>query len=172
MQKLLLIPILLMLSCLIGALYGAIHNQISYTVSPEYFLSFKLHQFGLPEHLIHRGGAALVGALSSWWMGLIIGVPICFIGLRPKNASHLATAFSKSASVAVGVTLLLGTVTLTASFFTMTPDNIPVSAMRPNVQDALAFARAGAMHDFGYLGGLVGMAAGCVLMWRECSGRD
>lgn len=47
-------------ACVLSGLYGAVHNQISYSVSPEYFTKFKFVQFrinGLP----HRLGAAVVG---------------------------------------------------------------------------------------------------------------
>ena len=49
MEKILLFPLLLAAGCIISGLYGAFHNQISYTVSPDYFHAFKFDQFGIPE---------------------------------------------------------------------------------------------------------------------------
>ena len=35
MIKVALVPVLLIVACLLAGVYGALHNQISYTVSPE-----------------------------------------------------------------------------------------------------------------------------------------
>ncbi len=57
------------------SLFGALHDQISYTVSPEYFTRFKFIQFGLLDPgLPERLRAAEVGWLASWWMGLPLGI--------------------------------------------------------------------------------------------------
>ena len=56
--------------------YGAVHNHISYTVSPDYFHAFKFHQFGIPPELRGRVGASIVGWHASWWMGLFVGIPV------------------------------------------------------------------------------------------------
>ena len=71
MTKLAFVPVLLMVGCLFAGLYGIIHNQISYTVSPEYFHAFKFQQFNIPPSLQNRIGASIVGWGASWWMGLL-----------------------------------------------------------------------------------------------------
>jgi hypothetical protein len=53
--------LLLSAGCVLAGLYGAVHNQISYTVSPDYFWTFKFDQFGIPEALRGPLGASLVG---------------------------------------------------------------------------------------------------------------
>jgi hypothetical protein len=61
MKKIMTMPVLLVLGCLIAGIYGCLHDQISYTVSPEYYTRFKFHQFCVPETLHNRLGAAVVG---------------------------------------------------------------------------------------------------------------
>ena len=39
------LPVLLVFGCVIAGVYGALHDQISFTVSPDYFFAFKFHQF-------------------------------------------------------------------------------------------------------------------------------
>ena len=81
MAKLALLPLLLVVGCLTAGLFGALHDQVSYSVSPDYFHAFKFHQFQIPPHLHNRVGAAIVGWRASWWMGPIIGVPLLTAGL-------------------------------------------------------------------------------------------
>jgi len=111
-EKLTLFPILLFAGCLIAGLYGALHNQISYTVSPEYFTAFKFHQFSIPEDLRGRIGAAIVGWRASWWMGLFIGVPVLIVGLiLPGWKTYVSRCFLAFAVVAV-TALVVGLVAL------------------------------------------------------------
>ncbi len=66
MSKAALFPVLLVAGCLICGLYGMLHNQISYTVAPEYFHAFKFDQFAIPNGLRNRIGASIVGWQASW----------------------------------------------------------------------------------------------------------
>ena len=69
MLKFALFPLLLGAACVIAGLYGALHNQISYTVSPEYFHLHKFKQFEIPVALHGRIGAAWsVGMLRGGWV--------------------------------------------------------------------------------------------------------
>src|SRR5438105_15809064 len=64
-----------LLAVLGAGLYGVVHNQISYTVAPEYFTKFKFRQFGfVATPLPERVRASMVGFLASWWMGIPIGL--------------------------------------------------------------------------------------------------
>lgn len=72
------------------SLYGAIHDQISYTVSPEYFIEFKFRQFNyinLPLNI--RGLVSVIGIIKIWWFG-----DLCdwFFARFRFNIENLATA--------------------------------------------------------------------------------
>ena len=41
--------LIVVVAVLVAGLYGIAHNQISYTVAPEYFTKFKFRQFGLVD---------------------------------------------------------------------------------------------------------------------------
>ena len=75
-QKILVYLVFIAVAIVAAGLYGVLHNQISYTVSPEYFTRFKFVQFGLTElELPERVRASMVGFQASWWMGIPIGMP-------------------------------------------------------------------------------------------------
>jgi hypothetical protein len=79
--------------------YGALHDQISYTISPEYFTKVKFEQFryadfGWPPRVM----VSEVGFLASWWVGMIGGWILARVGLDqlPENirTKCIAVAFS------------------------------------------------------------------------------
>src|SRR5947209_7401592 len=107
MEKVLLFPVSLCAACLIAGLYGALHDQISFTVSPDYYYHFKFHRFRIPENLQGRIGAGIVGWYATWWMGLIVGVPILLVGLVLPDwrayVRHTLIAFTVAAGTAFAV---------------------------------------------------------------------
>src|SRR5262245_55465052 len=66
MKKLLTLFVLIVIAIFTAGVYGIVHDQISYTVSPEYFTKFKFEQFGLVDSpLPDRVKAGIVGFLAS-----------------------------------------------------------------------------------------------------------
>ena len=60
----------IVLAVLAAGAFGMVHDQISYTVSPEYFTKFKFLQFRLLDPEVpERLRAAKVGFLASWHPG-------------------------------------------------------------------------------------------------------
>jgi hypothetical protein len=167
MQKLAFLPLLLILGCVIAGFYGMLHNQISYTVSPEYFQEFKFEQFAIPLEFHNRIGAAIVGCLASWWMGLIIGIPLLLIGLIvPGWKAYVSRCLIAILNVVV-TTLAVGLIALLIAYLTISPELLEVFPIPNTVIDKIAFARAGAMHDAGYLGGLLGILTGATYLFIE-----
>jgi hypothetical protein len=78
-----------------AGLFGALHDQMSYTVSSEYFAKFKFIQFhlldpGVPERI----RAAKVGFLASWWMGIPLGVLCGSAGFVQRSPALMLRALS------------------------------------------------------------------------------
>jgi hypothetical protein len=164
--------ILLKLSVLVGLIlaapvlagaYGAIHNQVSYTVSPEYFTRFKFEQFHINPVLSDRLGAALVGWFASWWMGVPIGLVLAPVGLFFRDARRMLREVLRAYGLVVAVTLVVGLSALLVVSVAFEDRELVASYGRmvpESVEDRAAFLRAGIMHDFGYLGGAVGLLVG------------
>jgi hypothetical protein len=59
-----------MLGALIAGPYGVAHDQVTYSISPEYFTRLKFQQFeyanfGFPPRFF----VAEIGFLATWWVG-------------------------------------------------------------------------------------------------------
>lgn len=164
MKKLLLMPVLVLAGIIIAGLYGVLHNQISYTVSPEYFTRFKFAQFSVPEHMHSRIGASIVGWRATWWMGAIIGAVIVPVGLIIRGVKNYAMSVCRAFLVVVLTAITVGLTALLVSCFTIHGSTVPDYWYPGGLVDTVAFARVGTMHNFSYLGGLLGMPTGIVYL--------
>jgi len=155
------IPGLFFLGCVIAGLYGALHDQISYSISPEYYTQFKFYQFNVPPQLHNRLGAAAVGWRATWWMGILIGAFVIPTGLIVRREWKDCFSLTLKSFVIVTLTaFVIGFGALGISFFTIHAGAIPSWACSDDVVDKVNFARVGTMHNFSYLGGLIGIATG------------
>jgi hypothetical protein len=143
-----------------------VHDQLSYTVSTDYFHAFKFQQFAIPAEDHNRLGAAIVGFRASWWMGLVIGLPVLLVarGL-PDRRTYLTRSL-----IAFGVVALTALVVglgglIWATLTIRSIDDVPENWVLPSVADPVAFARVGVMHNTSYLGGLFGIVTGVVYLW-------
>ena len=163
MKKLLVFLFLMIVAVLVAGAYGALHNQISYTVSSEYFTKFKFRQFGLLESALpERVRASAVGFFASWWMGIPIGVLVGGAGFIHRGNRRMLWvslwAFLVVALFAlfVGLVGLLYGFSQTASIDLGDYDGWHVP---PDVQDLRRFLCAGYMHNASYLGGALAVVA-------------
>lgn len=149
LRKLALFPILLVTACLFVGLYGGLHDQISYSISPDYYHAFKFNQFSIPVALRNRVGASIVGWYASWWMGLFIGVPVLLVALIMPDRRSYVTRSLVAFAVVVFTALVVG-----------------LSALI-HASDRVAFDRVGTMHNFSYLGGGLGIITASIYLVIE-----
>ncbi|MGN6416089.1 MAG: hypothetical protein ACTHMC_01260 [Pseudobacter sp.] len=164
--KLLALLLIIFLSPFIGGLYGVLHDQLTYTISPEYYTRFKFYQFGLWEEGQvraegHRLNAAVVGFLATWWMGIPIGIIIGAVGLLQKNAKRMLTVSFRAMGIVMVVALLTGLLGLAVGY---TFENGEGWWLPEKLVYRKDFIAVGSMHNYSYLGGLVGLVAGIIYM--------
>jgi hypothetical protein len=167
MAKITLFPVLLVGGCLISGLYGMLHNQISYTVAPDYFHAFKFHQFVIPNFLHNRVGASIVGWQASWWMGVIIGVPVLLVGLVMPDPKTYLTRSLIAFAVVAATALVVGLGALAYANSAITASDLPGYWYPEGVINKAAFARAGTMHNFSYVGGFLGIITATLYLLAE-----
>lgn len=170
-KKLAVFVLLLGLAIAAAGVFGALHNQVSYSIGPSYFHDLKFKQFAIAPDLHNRLGAAQVGWFASWWMGAVIGLPPFVVGIfRMRDAR----AYWIAGLRAIGLAIIFTTVAaLIGLGFGLAFIDAEVAAKLPVPSYATApveFLQAGLMHDLSYLGGVLGILAGLVAMWRAARG--
>jgi len=162
-KKLLVYVLIVFLAVIAAGLYGAVHNQVSYTVAPEYFTKFKFRQFGFTDMpLPERVRASLVGFLASWWMGIPIGLLIGASGFMHRGHRRMLRVSLWSLLVVIGFTLLFGLCGLLYGH--LQTQHIEVAEYRgwfipEDVTELRRFLCAGYMHNSSYLGGVLAILA-------------
>lgn len=163
--RLIQIPLLMLVGCLIAGSFGALHNQVSYSVSPEYFTAFKFEQFHIPKFVSDRVGAAMVGWQAAWWMGIPIGMVLLPIGLFIRGNRAYFTTQLRAYLAVICATCVFSLAGLGIGFFFLSDSTIrPQARYGHEIEDDLAFCRAGVMHNFSYMGGMVGILCGCFVI--------
>lgn len=163
------------LGALLAGGYGIVHDQITYTISPEYFTRLKFRQFhyadfGLPPRIF----VAEIGFLATWWVGFIAG---WFVGRTTVPAFPPAMAFRHSwrgfliilacAFVASDVGYILG-LRGSAGDLSAWQD----FAIGRGILDLPGFVRVAYIHNASYLGGLIGLIIAILHLRRlRCPGR-
>ncbi len=158
MEKAIRFTVHILFACLMAAAFGALHNQVSYTVGLEYFHAFKFIQFAIEDGLQNRLGAAIVGVYASWWMGIIIGLPVGIIVLFAPRASLSTSYFIRSCLRVILITAATAMIALMVGFETIHADALPIWMSQHESVNPVGFARAGLMHNYSYFGAVIGLA--------------
>lgn len=155
-------------ACVLAGTYGMLHNQVSYTVAPEYFTKFKFDQFRTPPALPDRVAAAIVGWRASFGVGGLVALFVVPAAYAAGDVRSLIRLSLRGFAITLAVAAAIGLLALAVSFVMVREDNVPAIVERYGniMDDPVAFWRAGTMHNFSYLGGAIGSCIGCVMTVR------
>jgi hypothetical protein len=152
---------------LIAGIYGILHDQITYTICPEYYTKFKFYQFGLSDSGTEaifpnpRLQVSLVGLLATWWMGIPIGIILGVTLIIYRESVELFSSALNAYLITLIVAFLTGLVGLIYGKLILAEKG--VSWWLPeNLVDKENFIAVGSMHNFSYLGGLLGLLSGII----------
>jgi hypothetical protein len=169
MRKFAMFLLIVGVAIVIAAIYGVGHDQVTYSISPEYYTKYKFIQFnladsGAAQHMTQpRSAVVMVGVKASWWMGAIIGAALGLFALLFHNADRMF----QSAIQALGITLLVAILSAVIGY-QYGHGTLAVRGVSwwlpPNVTDRPAFITAGTIHNASYLGGAIGFVAGILFL--------
>ena len=154
---------------LVAGAYGILHDQVTFSLGPEYFTEFKFQQFHyLPKTPPERVIVAEIGFLATWWVGFFAGWFMGRISLPHLNPGRAARLSLKG----VAVMMLTALVFATASYLMAptSPDDPRMDTWERmlagrDVIDPVAFVQVAYIHNASYLGGLVGLII--ALLWMR-----
>lgn len=152
----------ILIAVVMASLYGALHDQVTFTILPEYFTVFKFDQFGFQDwgNNNPRATTAWIGILATWWMGLFIGIFQSLVGLMHKDHKLMFRYVSNAILITLGITILFGIFGCIVGYFDY---NSHLDCCFPyEIKDKRSFIIVGAIHNYGYTGGQFGALAGII----------
>jgi hypothetical protein len=155
---------------LIAGVYGTLHDQLTYAISPEYFTRMKFIQFrwaniGLPPRLF----ASEVGFLATWWAGLIAGWFLARVGLdelpRGPRTRRAIRAYSIILLTAIAFGIVGGVIGHAVSRGDLSGWSRWQTGLA--LTDLPSFVVVAWIHASGYAGSLVGLLAALLYVRRS-----
>ena len=153
-----------MVGAVLAGLYGLIHDQVTYSISPEYFTKLKFAQFhyadfGLPARIF----VAEIGFLATWWVGLVAGWFIARISVPTFSRQEAARCCARGFLIVIAFGFGAGIIGYVLGLLHGS-DYSSWESMAANlgVVDLPSFVRVAYIHNAGYLGGLVGLVSAII----------
>jgi len=169
--KLRLLPWMLgipMVGALVGGIYGILHDQVTYSISPEYFTKLKFNQFhyanfGFPTRIL----VSEIGFLATWWVGFLsawfmarIAVPVWPLQIAFQRCLRGFLIIFVSGFTAAAIGYFLGLLhSPDYSYWVDFCNSLGVSDI-PN------FVRVAYIHNASYIGGLLGLIFAILYLLR------
>lgn len=155
----------ILLVSLIGALcagfYGIIHDQVTYSISAEYFTRNKFQQFAYaePRNGSERLFAGTIGFLATWWVGALLAWVMARVAILKGWGMPSLREFSGAFAITFSVSFLVALGGLGYGFWRKTTGYAGswiewMDAL--GVVDREAFMTVGYIHNSSYLGGVLG----------------
>lgn len=162
MKKLGIFILIIFISVLLASFYGALHDQITYTISSEYFTIYKFDQFGFSDwgNNNPRATTALIGILATWWVGLFIGVFQGLVGLIHKTPKLMFQYTFKAILITLGITIMFGVIGYLIE--QLNPETYTDCCYPYAIKDGKSFQIVGSIHNYSYTGGEIGAFIGIV----------
>lgn len=162
---------------LLAGLYGSLHDQVTYTLGPEYFTALKFHQFAWARPGLggERLFAGVIGFHATWWLGALVAWILVRVSLwhgeriPPSRVMGMAflVVFLVSALAGFGGRLW-GCWRETTGYVQGWHDLMNSLG----ISDEDAFMSVAYIHNASYLGGMLGMMGGLICLARWRSGAD
>jgi hypothetical protein len=144
----------LLITPVLGGLYGALYDQLTYSISPEFFINVRDLN---PASSSPRWEVAKIGFLNTWAIGLFLGAVLSFAGLIHENAQQHIRITTQSFVLPLVLAFL----------FALLGMAMPCQDSNPqlsNIQDQPAFLCVLRMNNYTKVGGIIGMIFG--LGWQ------
>jgi hypothetical protein len=155
----------------IAGVYGIVHDQVTYTLSAEYYTEVKFKQFFYANMGAGpRVFAGTVGFLATWWVGLIVGWFLARLAVPRFDSGEVRKAVVRGFAVVFGGGLTGG---LSGYLFGLwqTRDGVPAFwrqlVRELEIERAREFIVVANIHNFGYLGAFLGLIVAGVMIARR-----
>lgn len=175
-RKILTIFLVAITAGVMAGLYGVINDQITFSISSEYYTKFKFIQFNLANEnnidkiKFPRIFVAIVGFLATWWFGLVLGFILGLFNFIQTSWQKLFKVSFNALLIAILVTFITGIFGLFYGFFFLSHQprsNFEGWFVPYNLENFRNFIAVGSMHNFSYIGGILGLIVAIFYSYKK-----
>jgi hypothetical protein len=156
MKRILALLGLVLLAAVIGGAYGAIYDQLTYTISPEFFTKFRFGQFEFDPDMNERLAVAWIGFYNTWKIGAILGLVLALAGLINSDSKRMFIYTLRSFLMVILIAFVVGLIGWSIGALSGQTEPDPDL----NIIDVEAFKTVVTMNNFSRAGGVIGMFVG------------
>lgn len=142
----------MIISVFLGGLYGALYDQITYSISEEFFTKMRFEKYDISPSLHPRVGAAIVGFRNTWLTGLTLGIVLASIGFLHDEHRKMF----KYTIQGYGITLSVAFIFSLIAFLFVSPLTGESMMNGSNYE----YNKIIMMNNYSYAGAIVGMFGG------------
>ncbi|MBL7708159.1 MAG: hypothetical protein JNJ86_03765 [Chitinophagaceae bacterium] len=152
-------------SIILAGIFGIIHDQITFSICPEYFTKFKYRQFNFTAEDFgsDRLTVAAIGFLATWWVGMFMGIVLGFTSLLLKDRNMMKSIVTKSLQIIFLITIFFSFLGFIYGRYYLTQKGVDWW-IPSDINDLKGFITVGSIHNFSYIGGIIGLMAGIGLV--------
>jgi hypothetical protein len=169
-QRIPLLAGVMLAGALIAGLYGAMHDQVTYSIGPEYFTKMKFFQFrwadlGFPPRVF----VSEIGFLASWWVGLIAGWFVARMTVTEESINLALRRAAAAYAIIFGCTVAAAVTAYGLSRLRLAHASDPFwqeVGRQLQLTDPAAFFSVAYIHNGSYLGGALGTLVALFWLWR------
>lgn len=146
--------------------FGALHNQVSYTFSPDMFYRVWFEEFGFVEYGrdTPRLTAAIIGAWSTLGVGLIFALFYLLVVLIAKPPIKY---IFRAIALQIGITVLIGFIGFAVGFLFLSPERFAFEISLAGITHPRSFMGAYIMHTASYVGAFFGLGVAILYLVRK-----
>lgn len=169
MRKFAIFCLIILVATVIASIYGVGHDQVTYSISPEYYTKFKFIQFNLADsaaaqHMTQpRSAVVMTGVKATWWMGVLIGLVLGLVGFIFRDADSMFSSVLQALWLVLLVVIIAGVTGGLYGHYVLAGKGVGWW-MPGNLRDRTAYITVGSIHNFSYVGGMVGLLVGIVFL--------
>ncbi|HOZ67775.1 MAG TPA: hypothetical protein PLU11_13255 [Chitinophagaceae bacterium] len=159
----------IVLCCIMAGIYGILIDQLTYTVSPEYYTQYKfpLYHINPFEFGGDRMAAIVIGFIATWWTGLFIGAGIGFTGLIFENQRIRRKNMAIAVLIVLITTLLLGVIGYFFGVMIEVDEVVENRRLIQSLANPVDFIVVGYVHQYSYVGAFLGLFLGISFLFTQ-----
>jgi signal transduction histidine kinase len=159
----------IVLCCIIAGIYGILIDQLTYTVSPEYYTHYKFPLYTINPYEFggDRMSALVIGFLATWWTGLFIGAGLGFTSMIFEQRRERRKNLVVAVLIVLVTTILLGVIGYFYGLVVEVNDVVDQRMLIQSLNDPVEFIIVRSVHQHSYVGAFLGLFLGISYLFTQ-----